>query len=426
MNSKPNQHELTFNKCYILKKKISSGSFGVVFLSYDIERKINVAIKLEKATKGDEEIRSVLREGAILNHLKGMRGIPQVFWTGSEHNYDVIAMSLLGKDLASLVKAQKKFSIKTIVMLADQLISMLELIHGKGIIHRDIKPENILMGKGKEANFVYIIDFGISKIYRDSQGRHIIYRENKPFIGTTRYASISSHLGRELSRKDDLESLGYVLVFLLRGSLPWQNLGVSESEKTKTVGKLKMKITNEELCKDLPNEFIKYFEYVKKLTFKQTPDYRFLRSLFAKISKDRNFTIDWLWDWVDPDSYAKNSRQGDGKKKVQSMTEMKEISYLRENGSSISMQIGLKVKLSAETESIEFLKPPDIINSSRRFSRNSDSYSREHSNSSFLSGSPMNSSVHMNYLPSEINFDDESPQQQYEDGKSKKARKKKF
>jgi casein kinase 1 len=105
------------------------------------------------------------------------------------------------------------------------MIAIMESIHNRNVIHRDLKPENILLGRtDNEAHMIYLVDFGISKVFRDNQGRHISFKENKPFIGTTRYASIAAHNGNELGRKDDLESLGYVLIFLLKGVLPWQNL----------------------------------------------------------------------------------------------------------------------------------------------------------------------------------------------------------
>ena len=135
------------------------------------------------------------------------------------------------------------------------------------------------MGRNEAVDTCYLIDFGISKYFKDSRGRHIPMKDKKSFIGTTRYASISAHLGNELSRKDDLESLGYVLIFLLKGALPWQNLNVSDKEKTKKVGEMKAKITPEELCKDLPIELTNYMTYVKSLMFVEDPDYNYLRGL---------------------------------------------------------------------------------------------------------------------------------------------------
>ena len=128
-----------------------------------------------------------------------------------------MVITLLGKDLGSYLKIFKKFSLKTVTLLGLQLVNLLEKIHGNYVLHRDLKPENILMGKGNDSNTVFIVDFGISKFFRDNRGKHIPFKDKKSFIGTTRYASINAHQGIELSRKDDLESLGYVLIYFFKG-----------------------------------------------------------------------------------------------------------------------------------------------------------------------------------------------------------------
>ena len=291
--------DMLFNGTYQAKKKISAGSFGTVYTGLDIKTNEIVAIKIEKVTGGDE-MRSVIREGTFLKKLEGIRGIPKVHWSGSKGDQDVLVLTLLGKDLASYLKIYKKFSLKTVLMIADQLLIVLESIHSKCLLHRDIKPENILLGKGEQSDTIFFVDFGISKFYKDNLGRHIAYREKKSFIGTTRYASIAAHLGIEISRKDDLESLAYVIIFLAKGQLPWQNLNVSEAEKTKKVGEIKIKTTVEELCKGLPEEISKYLVYVKNLSFKENPDYIFLKGLIGKAAMINNIIMDNQWDWALP------------------------------------------------------------------------------------------------------------------------------
>ena len=291
--------DMIYNGQYQAKKKISAGSFGTVYTGVDLKSNENVAIKIEKVTGGDE-MRSVIREGTFLKKLEGLRGIPKVYWSGSKGDQDVLVITLLGKDLASYLKIYKKFSLKTVLMIADQLLLLLENIHSKCLLHRDIKPENILVGKGDHGDTIFFVDFGISKYYKDNLGRHIAYREKKSFIGTTRYASIAAHLGIEISRKDDLESLAYVIIFLAKGQLPWQNLNVSEAEKTKKVGEIKIKTTVEELCKGLPEEIAKYLTYVKNLSFKENPDYIFLKGLIMKAAMINNIIMDNQWDWALP------------------------------------------------------------------------------------------------------------------------------
>jgi casein kinase 1 len=291
--------DLVFNNgVYAAKKKISAGSFGTVYTGVDTTNNEEVALKLEKIE--EEEMRSLQRESQILSRLQGIKGIPKLYWYGNKGIYDVIVITLLGRDLGSFLKIYKKFSLKTVLMIGDQLLTVLQDIHTKSVVHRDIKPENIIMGRGDNKNIVYLVDYGISKIFRDSQNKHIPYREKKSFIGTTRYASIAAHMGVEVARKDDLESLIYVLIYLAKGQLPWQNLNVSEKEKTKKVGEIKMKYTAEELCKDLPEEFATYLNYVRGLNFKQHPDYEYIRKLFRELATAQNIELDNAWDWTVP------------------------------------------------------------------------------------------------------------------------------
>ncbi|CAD1472467.1 unnamed protein product, partial [Heterotrigona itama] len=173
-----------------------------------------------------------------------------------------------------------------------------DYIHSRNFIHRDIKPDNFLMGLGKKGNLVYIIDFGLAKKYRDGRThKHIPYRENKNLTGTARYASINTHLGIEQSRRDDLESLGYVLMYFNRGSLPWQGLkAATKRQKYERISEKKMSTPVEELCKGYP-EFASYLRYCRGLRFEERPDYSYLRQLFRTLFHGQGFTYDYVFDW---------------------------------------------------------------------------------------------------------------------------------
>jgi casein kinase I family protein HRR25 len=179
-------------------------------------------------------------------------------------------------------------------------MSRIEYIHAKSFIHRDIKPDNFLMGIGKRGNQVNVIDFGLAKKYRDPKSHmHIPYRENKNLTGTARYASINTHLGVEQSRRDDLESLGYVLMYFCRGSLPWQGLkAATKKQKYDRIMEKKMTTSTEFLTRGFPNEFAIYLNYTRSLRFDDKPDYSYLRKLFRDLFVREGFQYDYVFDWT--------------------------------------------------------------------------------------------------------------------------------
>jgi len=164
-------------------------------------------------------------------------------------------MELIGPSLEDLlVYCGQKFSLRTTLLITDQLISRIEHIHSKNFIHRDVKPDNFLVGLGKNSNRIYVIDFGLAKRFRDNKTQqHIPYKENRSLTGTVRYASINAHLGIEQSRRDDLESLGYVLVYFKKGKLPWQGIAAeTKAENYQKIMEKKMSLSVEQLCDTLP------------------------------------------------------------------------------------------------------------------------------------------------------------------------------
>ncbi|PIA64281.1 hypothetical protein AQUCO_00100038v1 [Aquilegia coerulea] len=275
-----------------LGRKIGSGSFGEIYLGTNIQTNEEVAIKLENVKTKHPQL---LYESKLYRILQGGTGIPNVRWFGVEGDYNVLVMDLLGPSLEDLFNfCSRKLSLKTVLMLADQMINRVEFVHAKSFLHRDIKPDNFLMGLGRRANQVYVIDFGLAKKYRDSSThQHIPYRENKNLTGTARYASMNTHLGIEQSRRDDLESLGYVLMYFLRGSLPWQGLKAgTKKQKYEKISERKA------LCRGYPTEFASYFHYCRSLRFDDKPDYPYLKRIFRDLFIREGFQFDYVFDWT--------------------------------------------------------------------------------------------------------------------------------
>ena len=295
-----------FNK-YTCVKKLGKGSFGSIYQA--VYGKEEYALKFEDRKKNNDLLQN---EAAIMNYLKGPN-IPTVKSYGFTSSYNILVMQLLGRDLEHHFKKRKKFSVKTVCMLGFQMINILENIHEKHILHRDIKPENFVMGLNQNSKIVYLIDFGLAKKYR-SMSTLIQYplTLKKKFTGTARYASINALKGYEHSRRDELESLGYIFIYFLKGKLPWQNIKVKDKEeKFKKILQKKLEISSNELCLGIPKEFEIFLEYVKNLKYDEKPDYNMLKDLLYKVMKDGNYKNDYIYDWTFLDDKNKNETTND-------------------------------------------------------------------------------------------------------------------
>ncbi|KZV90619.1 kinase-like protein [Exidia glandulosa HHB12029] len=288
------------NHQFKVGRRVGEGSFGVVFEGVSVANGTPVAIKFEPRKSEAPQLRDEYRS---YRTLAGTSGIPQTYYFGQEGLHNVLVMDLFGPNLEDLFDiCGRKYSLKTVCMLAKQMLTRVQSIHEKFLIYRDIKPDNFLIGPpgSKTANVVHIVDFGMAKHYRDPKTKvHIPYRERKSLSGTARYMSINTHLGREQSRRDDLESLGHVFLYFLRGSLPWQGLkAATNRQKYERIGEKKQTTPISELCESFPEEFAIYMNYVRKLGFEETPDYEFLRELFSKVLKAAGEEDDGMFDWV--------------------------------------------------------------------------------------------------------------------------------
>ena len=283
---------------YRLVRKIGSGSFGDIYLGINLANGEEVAVKLEPIKARHPQL---LYESKLYNVLRGGVGIPHIRWYGQEKDYNVLVMELLGPSLEDLFNfCSRRFTLKTVLMMADQMIGRIEFVHNKNFIHRDVKPDNFLMGIGRHCNKLFLIDFGLAKKYRDMRTRsHIPYREDKNLTGTARYASINAHLGIEQSRRDDMESLGYVFMYFNRGNLPWQGLkAATKKQKYEKISEKKMSTPVEVLCKAYPAEFAMYLNYARGLSFDETPDYMYLRQLFRILFRTLSYQYDYIFDWT--------------------------------------------------------------------------------------------------------------------------------
>ena len=260
------KEEIALGNNYTLElgDKLGSGSFGEIYKGKNIKLNKEVVIKCEPIK--DNHHQRLKYESGVLKYLNRggsypPLGIPTIYDFINYEDYNYMVMELLNPSLEDLFEeCGRKYSLKTILSLGDQMICRIEFLHSCYLIHRDIKPNNFLMGRYNNKSIVYICDFGLCKKFRDQNGKHIPFKDGKSLIGTVRYTSINSHLGYEQSRRDDLESLAYSLIYFSKGSLPW--MGIKAKNKTEKYNKIfekKLYSSFISLCEKLPNEFIIIF-----------------------------------------------------------------------------------------------------------------------------------------------------------------------
>lgn len=292
---------------YFFEKKIGSGSFGEVYLVCQIETNKNIAGKLENKRENSR----LYDEYKIYKrlHRKGLTyGIPNYYDYIETPIYNILFIELLGDSLEKrYIDNNKRLSLGCILKIGLDILTIIENFHNAGYIHRDIKPSNFMFNV--ESNYMddklYIVDYGLSKRYI-LNNEHIEMRSGRSLTGTARYASLNVHMGIEPSRRDDIESIGYMLIYLIKGKLPWQGIKKDkidinkkkdemklnkEKDQLELIGDVKMSTSMEELCKDIPPIFKDYINYARGLKFKEKPNYNYLKDLLLNYANDNNITI---------------------------------------------------------------------------------------------------------------------------------------
>ena len=280
---------------YKIIKKLGSGTFGIVYKAQNINDNKIYALKIEKKTKSSR----LKVEKKIYELLKEDVGFPKIHKLIDRKDDSVFIMDYLGPSLEDLFEfCDYNFSLKTILMIGLQIVNRIESLHKLGYLHRDIKPDNFLIGTHSKKSRVYMIDLGLSKKYIDKNQNHISIRYDTNFTGSFRYSSIRNHKGIEQSRRDDLESIGYMLIFFLKKKLPWQGLkGSTKSKRSSNIFNVKNSTSLEKLCEGIPREFLLYMKYARILKFKQEPDYNLLRDLFINLFRKEKYKMDLIYDW---------------------------------------------------------------------------------------------------------------------------------
>ena len=271
---------------YTKPVRFAQGNFGEIFKAYDFQNNRDIAIKVERKQKNLTQ--TLQNEAIIMERLKGIEGIPELLCFSEEDCYTILFMPLYGKNMKEFFTKSFSYPWYKSLSMVSELIMILQAIHDRNIVHRDLKPANILLSSD-EKSFI-LIDFGLAALYKTDAGEHIKDRTTNQYIGNLRFGSINSHLFREISRKDDLESLGYMLIYFLKQKLPWDGMDIKDQRvKIKEMGRVKATIDLHLLCSGLPSEIYDYMNYVKKLKFDEKPNYSYLYKIINEaMIKTRN------------------------------------------------------------------------------------------------------------------------------------------
>jgi serine/threonine protein kinase len=288
----------TILKNYVIRKRLGGGSFGDVYQADDMESQQVVAIKIEVSGTTSQ----LNNEYRIYQWLAGMDGIPKVYGLHDYGRNRAMVMEQMGSSLEVLFRrCGKQFSLKTVLMIADQIFRIMQWVHHCGIVHRDIKPHNFVTGRGEFRNKLYLIDFGVSTAYLDHRSHeHKDYSRHNGLVGTAQYVSINTHLGDQQSRRDDIESVMYVLIRFLRGKLPWSDVKDKDAEtRNEKITQSKIHTTLDSLCTSIPNEFKEIMDDIRRTGYEVMPKYAWMRQVLHDLFLRCGFVYDGVFDWDD-------------------------------------------------------------------------------------------------------------------------------
>ena len=303
--------KLIFGK-YSIKFLISKSTFSEVYLGINVLNGKNYALKIGQ----NENENTILKnETYTLLNLKGP-GIPSVVSFGISGKYNILVENLLGKSIHDIwFEKNKKFNLKDTCVFAIQAISLLEYVHSKNYLHRDIKPANFLVGNPDNSQ-LYLIDFGNASKFRSSRtGKHMRNAKSSSVFGSLLFLSINAFKGIVQTRKDDLESLGLVIIYLYNGSLPWSEIRSSNIhqsyDKVETIRKI---VSNDYICRGMPQEMNIYMNYINNLKYDERPDYEYLRQLFLNVLKKIGCSNEQQFSWANKNR-IKSSKKSASKSK---------------------------------------------------------------------------------------------------------------
>ena len=290
---------------YIVEKLIGEGAHGKIFLAKHRFMCEEVVIKIDNSIL-------LKNEAKIYQILSKEKGVPRLRRFGTEGDYNYLVTDCLGDSLDTCREKCrfKKMTLKSVICVGLQILRRLEMLHSNNLVHRDIKPENFLMGREKkDQDVVYMIDFGLSKLYKINN-QIVENKKDKIPIGTIDYISLNVHRGMTPSRRDDLESVGYMLVYLLCGTLPWIKKtpscdNISEEE----IYKIKASCQLWDVCNDIPGEFILFIQYCRRLDYSENPNYIYLGQLLMNLFNLKNYSVDHPFCW---NTYGEEGTQNNG------------------------------------------------------------------------------------------------------------------